>query len=210
MLKGYIYRLTSPSNKVYIGQTIDVKKRFNRYKNLHCKNQTKLYRALVKYGFDKFKIDIIKTIESDNRQGLQTLLNEWEILFIEQYSSCETGYNVSKGGNQGRLGVKESEETIQKKRDAWTEEKRKDYAKRVSGENNPMFGVKMGRSHNAKYVEQYDLDGMYLATFDSSKDASEKVKTLNGKLIDARNIRAVCNGKRNIAGGYLWKWKNND
>lgn len=206
MLKGYIYRLTSPSNKVYIGQSIDVKKRFNRYKNLHCKNQTKLYRALIKYGFDKFKIDIIKTIESDNKQGLQTLLNEWEILFIEQYNSNKIGYNVSKGGNQGRLGVKESEETIQKKKNIWTEEKKKEHSKKFSGQNNPMFGVKMGRAHNAKYVEQYDLDGMYIATFDSTKEASEKVKTKDNKIIDSRNIRSVCIGKRKTAGGYFWKY----
>lgn len=77
MHKGYIYMLVSPSNKKYIGQTINIKTRFNRYKNLHCKNQRKLYNALAKYGFDKFKISIIKTVESDSKEALSILLNEW-------------------------------------------------------------------------------------------------------------------------------------
>ena len=51
------------------------------------------------------------------------------------------------------------------------------------------------------------MNDKYIATFDSSNDASNKVKSVDGKLIDSRNIRAVCNGKRNIAGGYKWKWK---
>ena len=77
MHKGYIYMLVSPSNKKYIGQTINIKTRFNRYKNLHCKTQRKLYNALAKYGFDKFKISIIKTVESDSKEALSILLNEW-------------------------------------------------------------------------------------------------------------------------------------
>lgn len=206
MIKGYIYKLTSPSGKCYIGQTIDLKSRFNRYKNKHCKNQKHLYKAILKYGFENFKTDIIKTVTSDTKEALQILLNEWDVYYIDFYKSVENGYNISHGGSS-RLGVKESEETIQKKRDVWTEEKRKEYSKRFSGEGNPNYGKKFGRSHNAKYVEQYDLDGNYIATFESSRDAEDKVTSLDGKKIDSRNIRAVANGKRNIAGGYKWKWK---
>lgn len=206
MHKGYIYMLVSPSNKKYIGQTINIKTRFNRYKNLHCKNQRKLYNALAKYGFDKFKISIIKTVESDSKEALSILLNEWEIYYIEFYKSKEDGYNLSEGGST-RLGVKETQETIDKKKAAWTDEKRKEQSEKFKGDKNPAFGKNYGRNPKAKYVEQYDLNDKYIATFDSSNDASNKVKSVNGKLIDSRNIRAVCNGKRNIAGGYKWKWK---
>ena len=208
MYKGYIYKLTSPSGKCYIGQTINLKSRFNRYKNKHCKNQKHLYNAICKYGFDKFKTSIIKTVDSDSKEGLQLVLNEWEIYYIELHQSFkpDKGYNISKGGSS-RLGVKESQETIQKKRDAWTEEKRKEYSIRLSGSGNPCYGKKLGRSHAAKYIEQYDLDDNYIATFDSSRDASEKVVSLDCKKIDSRNIRAVANGKRNNAGGYKWRWK---
>ena len=45
-----IYKITSPSNKIYIGQSINIERRFNSYKNLsHCKQQIKLYNSLQKY-----------------------------------------------------------------------------------------------------------------------------------------------------------------
>ena len=43
-----IYKITNPTNKIYIGQSIDIKKRFNQYKNLQCKGQKALYSSLLK------------------------------------------------------------------------------------------------------------------------------------------------------------------
>ena len=40
---GYIYKLTSPSNKCYIGQTIqNIKHRWNVYRRLKCIKQPQL------------------------------------------------------------------------------------------------------------------------------------------------------------------------
>ena len=53
---GFVYMLTSPSKKRYIGITTkdDVEERWNNHlkKNSHC---TLLKRAIDKYGFDSFK-----------------------------------------------------------------------------------------------------------------------------------------------------------
>ena len=54
-----IYKITSPTNKIYIGQSIDIKKRFNQYKNLQCKGQKALYSSLLKYGYDNHKIEVL-------------------------------------------------------------------------------------------------------------------------------------------------------
>jgi len=54
-----IYKITSPTKKVYIGQSIDIEKRFNTYKGLHCKVQPILYRSFLKYGIDKHKFEIL-------------------------------------------------------------------------------------------------------------------------------------------------------
>lgn len=49
-MKG-IYKITSPSGKIYIGQSLDIKRRFNEYKLLNNVNkQPKLYNSLNKYG----------------------------------------------------------------------------------------------------------------------------------------------------------------
>jgi len=51
--------ITSPSNRLYVGSTINIRKRCISYRNLHCKTQYKLYNSLNKYGFDNHTFEII-------------------------------------------------------------------------------------------------------------------------------------------------------
>lgn len=54
-----VYKITSPTKKVYIGSTIDFERRMVNYENLVCKNQKKLYNSLVKYGFDNHIFEVL-------------------------------------------------------------------------------------------------------------------------------------------------------
>ena len=55
-----IYKITSPSKKIYIGQSINIERRFNNYKNLiNCKGQTILYNSFLKHGIDKHVFEIL-------------------------------------------------------------------------------------------------------------------------------------------------------
>ena len=52
-----IYKITNPKEKVYIGQSIDIEKRWKRYYyTLNCKSQTALYRSLKKTRCRKSQI----------------------------------------------------------------------------------------------------------------------------------------------------------
>jgi len=88
-----IYKITSPSNKIYIGQSVNILKRWNKYKNNNCKQQNLLYRSLIKYGADLHKFEII--IECKRFE-----LNEKEKFYIEKYNSFESksGLNLQSGG----------------------------------------------------------------------------------------------------------------
>jgi len=55
-----IYKITSPTGRVYIGQAIDILKRKNRYSLLNCKNQHRIYNPLKKYGWVNHQFDIIE------------------------------------------------------------------------------------------------------------------------------------------------------
>lgn len=79
-----IYKITSPSKKIYIGQSIDIEKRFNEYKRLSCKGQIKLYSSLKKYGFEKHKFEVLLECSSDE-------LNEFERYYQDLY--CATNRN---------------------------------------------------------------------------------------------------------------------
>ena len=57
-MAGVIYKITNPNNKIYIGCTIDFKRRLSEYRRLSMVGQVKLYNSLVKYGFDNHVFEI--------------------------------------------------------------------------------------------------------------------------------------------------------
>ena len=74
-----IYKITSPSGKVYVGQSINVEKRFQGYKALRCKGQPRLFNSLKKYGYDKHKFEILCECSIEE-------LNEKERYYQDLYS----------------------------------------------------------------------------------------------------------------------------
>lgn len=56
-----IYKITSPTGKVYIGQSYDIPKRLSQYKNLHCKDQQRIYNSLMKHGVDAHSFGVLFT-----------------------------------------------------------------------------------------------------------------------------------------------------
>lgn len=113
-IEGYIYKIESPSGKIYIGQTINLKQRKWYYSNLKCKTQPILYRSLLKYGWDAHKFEIIeKYILNIDRK----ILNEREVYWIKEYNCFNNGLNCNIGGD-GNIGYKMSDETKEKLRNA--------------------------------------------------------------------------------------------
>jgi len=68
----HIYKITSPTKKVYIGSSVNVKRRKKRYELLDCKNQIRIYRSLKKYGFDNHKFEIITECTLDDMLKLES------------------------------------------------------------------------------------------------------------------------------------------
>lgn len=101
-----IYKITSPSGRIYIGQTIDFDSRIKRYKRLCCKSQRKLYYSLKKYGFSKHTIEQIHICSPEE-------LNRLEESYVNLYKTLEYGLNLRGGGNGGG---KVSEESKAKQR----------------------------------------------------------------------------------------------
>ena len=93
-----IYKYTSPSGKVYIGQTNQ--KIYKRSRGgagyLHCKY---FYAAIKKYGWENFTREILKENLTLNEA------NYWEQYYIQFYHSNDRtkGYNITSGGNNHTL-----------------------------------------------------------------------------------------------------------
>ncbi len=145
MKKIGIYKILSPSNKVYIGQSIDIFTRLKRYRQLTCKNQHRLYHSLVKHGYDKHIISIIEECDIDS-------LNERERYWQEFYDVL----NKHKGLNCHYTETNEkhkvhSKETIDKisignKGKRRSEEEKIKMSERMKGrfigDKHPNFGKK--------------------------------------------------------------------
>ena len=103
-----VYKIISPTNRVYIGQSRDLIQRKSHYKYMRCKGQPKLYHSLVKYGWEYHSFEIIHQLPEDIGQDT---LNEYEILYCNQYRRC--GFkmlNVKEPGSSGKV----AEETKRK------------------------------------------------------------------------------------------------
>ena len=137
-----IYKIISPSNKVYIGQSVSIYERWDSYKRLKCKKQPKLYNSLIKHGWNKHIPELIEECPEEQLNEKETFYKQqfidefgWDKALFCQikdgkggHKSKETRDKISKG-NTGKIrseeyklnqsnkmkGRKQSPETIQKR-----------------------------------------------------------------------------------------------
>jgi group I intron endonuclease len=101
-LKG-VYCLTSPSGKRYVGVGLGlggIADRWRKYrgKPSGIKKQTRLSGALLKYGADSFKFEVI--LETDD---IEKALNvERQLIALWNLTNSKYGYNILTGSNQTR------------------------------------------------------------------------------------------------------------
>lgn len=102
-----IYKITSPSGKVYIGQSKDCKLRERFYRTLQCNKQWKIHYSILKYGWEAHQFEVIHQCSIEE-------LNDLEVYYIELYQcfNTEHGLNLQSGGNRPFHG----EETLNKMR----------------------------------------------------------------------------------------------
>ena len=154
--RGIIYKITSPSGKVYVGQTIcSFKKRMQQHKSIYSEC-TLLKRAIDKYG-DEMKYEIIE----DNISHEQ--LDEREIYWIKELNSlAPNGYNCDTGGNAYRTVCQETKDKISN-------------AKRKSSIDKKGY---MGEAIKCGKVFRPRIGNIYLSigAFHSKEDAIEVLK----------------------------------
>ena len=143
-----IYKITSPSKRVYIGQSVDINKRIIKYKGLFCSSQVRLYNSFLKYGFNTHKIEILCECEIFE-------LNEKERYYQDIYNcSGANGLNCSLTISTSKSG-KQSKETLLKRSVGM-------FGKH-NGKLNPMFGKKVKESSKKLQREKISGELNYLS-----------------------------------------------
>ena len=92
-----IYKITNlQNNKVYIGQAVDIKRRWCEHEShsfspKHLSYNYAIHCAIRKYGVKNFSFEVLEECEENQ-------LNEREIYWINKYNSKIDGYNMTEGG----------------------------------------------------------------------------------------------------------------
>ena len=196
----FIYKITSPSGKIYIGSTFNIQNRISLYKNLYSKSQRKLYYSFVKYGWDNHIFEIIEECTSINRNEKEYF---WGVYFnvlskkglncklpkSDEYFTCiseETRQKMS----EWQIGRKMSDEAKKKMSESAK-------GKIVSEENR----IKVSNFHS-KSVLQFDLENNFIKEWKSSTEVQRVLK------INQAHIGACCRKQRKTAGKFKWQFKN--
>lgn len=105
----YVYEHISPSNKVYVGITSNIKIRWSGKGYRYTTYNSIFRRAILKYGWDNFKhIVILSSVSKAEACYAERYLIRW-------YKIHNISYNITDGG-EGTSGRKCSEETKKKMR----------------------------------------------------------------------------------------------
>jgi len=182
-----IYKITSPSNKIYIGQSINIERRFKHYKNLkEIKGQKKIYFSIKKYGYENHLFEILEECSMDK-------LDVREKYWINLYDSCNKGLNISEGGGcfgKFNKGKKRSPKTKQK-----ISQTKQNNPRKITKE---MIQIYRDTSTTKKEIFQYDLEGNFIKKYPSINEASRQLEIRND------GISACLRGKQKSAYGFQW------
>ncbi len=101
-----IYKITNHLGQIYIGQSVNVGKREQHYRDLRCAAQPKIFYSIMYHKWNTHKFEIIERCNPEK-------LNERELYWSEFYkSTSKDGLNSHKAGGAG--GYRSHKELLRK------------------------------------------------------------------------------------------------
>ena len=185
-MKSGIYLIKNIiNNKVYIGSSVNIDRRWVQHKQDLTSGKhhsIHLQQAWDKYGEQNFKFEIIEEVQK------QEHLISYEQVYLEYYKSYEgdKGYNICKVAGSP-LGLRHSEETKRKMSEA----------KRKQSEETKK---KISEAHNGKKLSEETKQK--LREVNTGKKLSEETKRKIGEASKKmseetkRKISEICSGKK--------------
>ena len=201
-MSGFIYKITSPENKSYIGQVVEyisngekkgINGRWKQHVNNSKKKDTYFSRAIIKYGYTNFKIEqLMKCKKKD--------LDLFEELFIKTHNTLvPNGYNLQTGGTNtihSRITCQKRSNSLKKmlenpeKREIWSKakkgkiQKNKRKCKNEINQQLPKY-IYYKEWSNHKYTG-YVVEHPNIKNKSKTKVFSKSTLTLEEKLTEAK------------------------
>lgn len=194
-MRGVIYKYTSPSGKVYIGQTLNEYMRRAMWKNInHPYAGPYINKARAKYGYSNFKYEVLTSLESDDELLLRGEINKLEKYYIELYDSANPskGYNITIGGlghegNKNAVISPQCREACIKSNIGKKQSKQQILKRYLSDPRH-------------KKIDCFSLNGNFIKTFFSLKEASKELS------IPYQAIQRVLKGDRYKTRNLIFKY----
>ena len=195
-----IYRIISPTNRIYIGQSVNIEDRIYKYRYLYCLiGQIRLYKSFVKYGYENHIFEVVEECEelelNDKERYYQDLYN---VLDNKKGLNCRL---TKADDKSGRL----SEET--KLKQSLT---RKRLFKEgiivnpnLKGEKRDPVLMLSINIRKRKPVLQYDLEMNFIKEWEGVVLATNYYSLSKNCIINC-----LKKGLNSSSGGFKWKYKN--
>lgn len=169
------------NGKCYVGQSVKLRSRIKDHlRNIqNHKLDLPLYRAIWKYGWHNFTLEILESFIPDpniTTKDLIKKLDQLEIKYIAEYEAYTKGYNCTKGGDYGVLGLKMTPEQ----------------KKKVSRNTRELIskGIFGKRVYMYNYIEKYYI---YAWTIKDAATITGLSRSNIGRLCNNTYIHPFCN-----------------
>lgn len=182
-----IYKITSPSGKIYIGQSWNIERRRNSYRWVNnVKGQWKIFYSMKKYGTENHKFDIIELLPEDVSQAF---LDNREIYWWQYYK--DLGFemlNIKEPGKGGKLNEFTKQKISKSNRGKIRTEEMMNKIKALPRYNKPILML--------------DLEGKIIKEFRNINSCSRELGTTSA------NINSVIRGKTKTCLGHIFVRKD--
>lgn len=181
-----IYKITSPSGKIYIGQSTNIENRWEKGHKYCSGSGKKLQNSIKKYGWDNHKQEIIEECSIE-------ILLERESYWIEYYNSYKKGLNSSlKGGIQGykdELWKKAHSDGLKGRKGFWEGKKRPKHSDFLKTQGS-------GLSYERTQEHKVNISKTSKKTWENKKE--EIIKKIKQNKIGKKTKSIICNETQKI------------
>jgi group I intron endonuclease len=230
-----IYKITSPSGKIYIGQTTNFTKRKNYYKNGAKPYQIRIHNSLQKYGYDAHSIEFIEQCSVDNLNERERYWQDFYDVIGENGLNCRLTETKDKSGFISEESKAKMSEARQKRiltdKEKYrlkslflgrkhTEETKRKMSESAKGKKFTAEHIaKLPQNQKGKFRPKASEATKIKQSLNSGKSKIVYQYTMNGMFIDEyrnvseaqrclgiKNISSAALGKIPSSGGFKWRY----
>lgn len=232
-----LYKHTCPNGKIYIGITCNkLYRRWQNGKGYH--HNKHFTNAINKYGWENIKHEVLfeNLTKEEAEQKEIELIAKYDLTNRKKGYNCDNGGLLGSYGHKVDENARKKISKANKGRKAWnkgipmskeTKEKLSESLKKrnIKGVNNPFYNHKHTEETKKKISDIHKGKIPYNKGIPMKQESKEKMSkpvicvetnTIYYSLSEASrktkifvgNISKCCNGIRKTAGGYIWRYAN--